>query len=342
MQPKLSLRARIRPFVFTVVVLGLLTGCALKPDGDRPLDAYKPDSGALPIDVVDIELPFAELDKTLPLRVTHPTSEPGSDRRFPVILFSHGGRCWHNRYDSFAQHWASHGYVVIQPAHLDARSGPPSRLKGMQMMNTAVETRRQDLIHILDSLAAFGDYVPALAGRLDAERVAAAGHSMGGGTAMSVTGLTMVDPSNDSEFGFVDERFDVLLLLTDPGNSPMMPTDPWRAVTLPTFVATGTNDFSGLVRIIKKSKSVYRFPDDLRFTNTPNHYLFIEAMDHYLGGLICKPIEDGVPDVDAARIIGGASVAFLDAYLRNDRAARAFLRAGNLIETEPRATLDVR
>lgn len=38
-------------------------------------------------------------------------------------------------------------------------------------------------------------------------------------------------------------------------------------------------------------------------------------MNHYMGGLICKPREGEQPDTDAARTIGGVSVAFLDAYI---------------------------
>ena len=165
----------------------------------------------------------------------------------------------------------------------------------MQMMNTAVITRRMDLRFIVDSLGTIEHLVPALIGHIDSGRIVAAGHSLGGATAMAVTGLVMIDPSTDWEFGVLDDRFDALLLLTNPGNSPMMPDDPWRAVALPTFVATGTDDVSGLRRAITKSSSVFRFPDDIEFASTPNHYLFIDGMNHYLGGLICKDRPEETP-----------------------------------------------
>jgi hypothetical protein len=215
---------------------------------------------------------------------------------YPVVIFSHGGRCSRDRYTDFAEHWASHGYIVIQPAHMDSSSLPPPKIRGMEMMNESVRTRRLDMRFILDSFDEIQKLVPGIDGRLDAENVAASGHSLGGGTAMAVTGLVMEDRRGGAPFGMKDDRFDALLLITNPGNSPMMPDDPWRAISLPTFVATGTNDFSGLVRHIKKSESIFRFSDGVVLSETPNHYLFIDNMNHYLGGLICKELEDDEPD----------------------------------------------
>lgn len=332
---------RITRAGLAALVLCYVTGCAQQPARD-PSSAYRPEPGPHVVRVADsVPLPFAELHKTLELRVTYPLPVDTTSR-FPVIIFSHGGRCSRDRYVYFANHWASHGYIVIQPAHLDSSSLPAPEIRGMQMMNEAVRTRRLDMIHLLDSFEIIIDLVPDLVGHLDAERVVAAGHSLGGGTAMSVTGLVMVDPSNDTEFGFRDERFDALLLITNPGNSPMMPDDPWRVVPLPTFVATGDRDFSGLVRHIKKSRSVFHFPAAVEFAKTENVYLFVNEMDHYLGGLICKPREEDIPDTDAARIIGGMSIAFLDAYVRDDALAHELLRDPAAWRVESRAKLSIR
>jgi hypothetical protein len=66
-------------------------------------------------------------------------------------------------------------------------------------------------------------------------------------------------------------------------------------------------------------------------------------MDHYLGGLICKDDVPGPPDYDALEIIDGVSTAFLDAYMKGDDNAMAFLQTGPVAElTGDRATLQVR
>lgn len=308
-------------------------------------DAYRPDPGRYAIHVEpSVALPYPALDKDLLLRLTYPEpreDEPRENEQFPLIIFSHGGRCSRDAYTGFADHWASHGYIVVQPAHLDSSSIEPPALRGMQMMNTAVRTRRMDLAYIIDSISTIEALVPALRGRIDSERIVVAGHSLGGATAMAVTGVIMVDPSTGEEFGFLDARIDALLLITNPGNSPLMPDDPWRFVALPTFVATGTNDVSSLARAIK-SKSVFHFPVGAQFADTPNHYLFIDDMDHYLGGLICKPRPDDTPDQDAARIINGVSVAFLNAYMKDDARALEFLNGQQMPDSVPRATLSIR
>ncbi len=305
--------------------------------------AYKPKAGPYPVGVKgSVMLPFPDLEKDLSLRISFPVSTNKTEL-YPVVIFSHGGRCSRDRYTDFAEHWASHGYIVIQPAHMDSSSIPLPKIRGMQMMNESVRTRRLDMRFILDAFGEIQKLVPEIDGRLDAERVAASGHSLGGGTAMSVTGLVMEDRREGVQFGMNDERFDALLLITNPGNSPMMPDDPWRMVSLPTFVATGTNDFSSLVRHIKKNQSIYKFPDDAAFSETPNHYLFIDDMNHYLGGLICKELEDDKPDYEAATVINGVSTAFLDAYLKDSERALEFLNAMQMpSSTSARAKLELR
>lgn len=311
--------------------------------GAADVYAYKPDPGPYTIGVRNpVALPFPDLDKILYLRISFPESMNGAGR-YPVVVFSHGGRCSRDRYTDFAEHWAAHGYIVIQPAHMDSSSLPPPDIRGMEMMNESVRTRRLDLPFIVDSFEKIQELVPEIGGKLDDDHVAAAGHSMGGGTAMAVTGLVMQDRRDGIPFGLKDDRFDVLLLLTNPGNSPMMPDDPWRMVALPTFVATGSNDFSGLVRHIKKKDSIFRFSDGMAVADTPNHYLFIDEMNHYLGGLICKDIEDDEPDKEAARVINGASTAFLDAYLKGDANALDFLNEAKMPPTaSARAKLELR
>ena len=326
-----------------IFVIGLqMSGVSIAGPG-APVNAYKPSRGPYAVVVEDsVLLPFPDLDKTLSLRISFPLSTD-SIELYPVVIFSHGGRCSRDRYTDFAEHWASHGYIVIQPAHMDSSSIPPPDIRGMEMMNESVRTRRLDMRFILDEFDEIQKLVPEIDGRLDAEHVAASGHSLGGGTAMAVTGVVMEDRRGGAPFGVNDERFDALLLITNPGNSPMMPEDPWRMASLPTFVATGTNDYSSLIRHIKKSESIFKFPDDAVFSETPNHYLFVDDMNHYLGGLICKELEDDEPDYEAAEVINGVSTAFLDAYLKDDALALEFLNATQMPSSaSARAKLELR
>jgi hypothetical protein len=321
-------------------LLLLVAGAQLVAACGRDIDAaFKPEPGPYRHVVASpVVLEFPALEKDLLLRLTYPEA-PG---QYPVILFSHGGRCSRDRYTGFAEHWASHGYVVIQPAHLDSVSIKAKKSAGgSSLMQEAADTRPLDMSYIVDSFERLEELEPGLAGKIDAERIVAAGHSLGGGTAMTLTGLVLVNPRDGTEMGGRDERFDALLLITNPSNNPLMPEDPWRAVAVPTFVSTGSKDFSSLAGRVRKGFG-FQFRDDVSFADTPNHYLYIDGMDHYLGGLICrdKPAEN--PDDEALQIINGVSTAFLDAYIKDDARALAFIRANQMPATVPRATLETR
>jgi predicted dienelactone hydrolase len=310
--------------------LYLLYACAAFTAGcTQPLSAaYQTDPGPYPVQVArDVEVDVPALHKKLRLHIAWPmTGGP-----FPVVVFSHGGGSSGDMYDGLAQHWAAAGYVVILPTHMDSRSlGFRIQEASTQLMQDVIDTRRLDMTFVLDSLGTLPSLVPGLAGKIDAEHVVAAGHSMGGATALSITGLVLEDPKNGTRFGFRDERFDALLLITEPSNSPMMPVDPWQAVPIPVFVATGSKDYSGQWSGPPKTR-LYRFATGIELpTGIPHHYLFIQEMNHYLGGAICRTDVQGPPDLDALHIINGASTAFLDAYTKNDRQALGFLRAGSL------------
>jgi fermentation-respiration switch protein FrsA (DUF1100 family) len=299
---------------------------------------YKTEPGPYEVIVAgDVMLPFEELEKELPLRVAYP-AKPGPD---PVIVFSHGGGCAKDTYTRFADHWASHGYVVIQPLHSDSRSLGFS-FAGMKtdVMMQVVYSRRLDMQHILDSLDVIEELVPELAGQLDDQRLVAAGHSMGGATAMAVSGLKLKNNVNGRVDGFEEDRFDLLLLIGDPGNRGFMPDAPWRAISIPTLIVTGTNDRG---QEFDESRMKFEFADPASISDTPNHYLFITDMDHYLGGLVCRSDVEGDPDYDAFFIARGVSTVFLDAYMRGDDHAARFLDGDDVPElTDGRASLEIR
>ena len=159
---------------------------------------------------------------------------------------------------------------------------------------------------------------------------------------MAVTGLKLKIPVSGATDSFPEDRFDALLLIGDPGNRPFLPEAPWRAVAIPTLVVTGTNDHGQKLTGDNKPMQM-EFADGTVFSDTPNHYLFIDDMDHYMGGLICRSDVPGEPDYDAVVIARGVSTVFLDAYMKDDEEARVFLGSDGLgAFTDKRATLDVR
>jgi hypothetical protein len=141
-----------------------------------------------------------------------------------------------------------------------------------------------------------------------------------------------------------ENRFSALILISEPANNRMMPDAPWRLAELPTFIATGSNDFSTVgASDGQKSASAWQIPKDAQFPDQPRWYLFMQDSDHYFGGVICKESAPGPADPEALEITNGASTAFLEAYVRGDAAAQAFLGSGQITAlTNGRATLDNR
>ncbi len=317
-----------------------LAACASVSESDIRA-AYKTEAGPYAVtDVHRTSMRIDELDKDLQMRVAFP-KQAGS---YPLIVLSHGNGCYQDLYTSFADHWASWGYVVVQPVHMDSRETGFS-MKGVNMtiMNEVITSRRADVRFILDSLDQLESQVPGLTGKIDRDRLVMAGHSMGGGTAMALTGVTMVNPRDGSVISSDEDRFDALLLITEPSNNRLMPNEPWQMAKVPTFIATGSEDYSlAGGRGGKKSKSAYQLQEGAELPDQPHYYLYIDAMDHFLGGLMCREAP-GPEDHDAQKIINGASTAFLDAVTADDAAAAVFITSNEIAGlTGERATLELR
>ncbi|MEY4176088.1 MAG: hypothetical protein RI900_3253 [Actinomycetota bacterium] len=109
---------------------------------------------------------------------------------FPVVLFSHGFTGIRVQSSFLTSHLASHGMIVVSPEH-------PSRNLTNVLGGTASGDRADsvdDLLKSLELITALGaDPASGLFGRVDAERVAAVGHSAGGGTVLAAADDARID-----------------------------------------------------------------------------------------------------------------------------------------------------
>lgn len=183
----------------------------------------------------------------LQVRVSAPVAGDG----LPVIVFSHGNGQSLHAYGPLANHWAAHGFVVIQPTHLDSRtlglaSDDPRRPQLWRF-------READLQRVLDGLDLIEDAAPVVKGRLDRGRVAVAGHSWGAQTASTLLGATHPDPDDGSVVSIADARVKAGVLLAVPGTGganlsplaaerfPFMHPD-FGGMAAPTLVVAGDAD----------------------------------------------------------------------------------------------------
>ena len=223
-------------------------------------------------------------------------SAPVTGRELPIILLSHGhGNSNHlsslNGYGPLANFWAAHGFVVIQPTHLDSKTlrldpnGPEGPLFW--------RSRAQDMKRILDGLDLIEASVPQISGRLDRSRIAAAGHSLGGYTTSMLLGARLTDPQDGTEVDMADSRIKVGVLLAAPGAggadlstfaaehySFFLHTS-FAEMTMPTLVVAGDHDVSPHLTV----RGADWHADPYFLSTGPKCLLTLFGAEHGLGGV---------------------------------------------------------
>ncbi|MEN3150525.1 hypothetical protein ABCW43_24805 [Neorhizobium sp. IRAMC:178] len=98
------------------------------------------------VSIAPITLPSPERGVDLHVRVSLPIAGDA----LPVIIFSHGNGQSLYAYGPLADYWAAHGFVVIQPTHLDSRmlGLAPDDPRRPQLWRF----REEDLAAVLDGL----------------------------------------------------------------------------------------------------------------------------------------------------------------------------------------------
>jgi len=315
----------------------LLAGCArinsAPPDVSR---LYQPARAALAVRVDDSVVLAAADGRKVPLRVAYPEGAGP----WPLIVFSHGMFSSNRMYLPVFEHWASQGYLVMAPNHLDADYGwRPQRNEDVEMLALS---RGADLALVMDSLDSIGQAIPQLAGKFAPPPYAGAGHSMGTYMAMLQAGLQTRNPVTGKVLAWPDPRIGYVVMSSDPGKMALMPEDLWLGVQVPTFMTTGTRDFG--------TSGKGRRPTDYtmeRLTGAGaapgrRFRVLVDGLDHYYGGLVHRAPKDTRPDPQALEIYLKLSTAFLDAFVKNDAGALSYLRSVDLMAiTAGRATLTI-
>jgi predicted dienelactone hydrolase len=263
---------------------------------------------------------------------------------FPVIIFSHGAGSSKDGNERLLSYWASFGYIVIAPSHPDGIPGfqpGESFATYMQRTLSAVgqnpdewKERPRDISFVIDSLPQIERDVPALQGHSDATRIGVSGHSYGADTTMLIAGATMTLPGTSKPQSFVDPRVLAAIMFSPQGVGVFgLRSDSWDAMRMPSMIITGSND-----RVqTGADPSTRREP----FNGEPpgdKYFVSIEGANHFsvTGARFLGPSEDPIlTEMDVV------SLAFWDAYLKQQPVAFAYLRSGALPNMgRPAVTLD--
>ena len=265
------------------------------------------------LSVRPVVLPATGRGTDLHVRVTAPTT--GTDH--PVVVLSHGFSHSMDAYLPLAEHWASHGFAVVQPTHLDALvlGLAPDDPRTPRIWRQRIA----DLVAVLDGLDHVEEALPGPAGRLDRDRIAVAGHSYGATSASALLGARVLGPAGDGVGDLADARVRAGVLLSVPGTGgadlapfaaeafPFMHPG-FDAMATPALVVAGAEDRSPLT-----TRGPDWFTDAFRLSPGEKALLTVTGAGHALGG-IEKDL--GVPETPAedlgqVRLVHRASTAFL-------------------------------
>lgn len=296
------------------------------------------------VSVKPVVLPAPERGTDLQLRVCAPVTGAG----LPIVLFAHGFGSSLEGYAPLADHWAAHGFVVVQPTHLDVTTmglaaDDPCR-------GHLWRSRVEDLRHVLANLDVLAAAVPGLGGRMDPSRIAAAGHSFGGQTAGVLLGLRVRDPQTGraEELGDARVSAGVLLATAGAGGDDLTPFAaahlPWlrspdfTQMSTPALVVAGdADDLPLTVRGPDWTTDAYRLaPGD-------KSLLTLHGAEHFLGGISGYRVTETTDEnPDRVALVQQVTLAYLRHALGVDSTGWAAVRRALAGTAHPLGRLESR
>ncbi|MFG3037432.1 alpha/beta hydrolase family protein [Streptomyces sp. NPDC048330] len=264
-------------------------------------------------------------------------SAPAAGEDLPVVVFSHGFGWAMDGYAPLADHWAAHGFVVVQPTHLDSRTlGIPAEDPRTPRI---WRHRIEDITSVLNNLDTLEASVPGLDGRVDPSRIAVAGHSWGAQTVSTLLGARVLDADGAPGEDMSDSRVKagVLLALTGLGDDltpfaaehfPFMRPS-FETMTTPALIVAGDQDQSRL-----STRGPDWFTDPYTHSPADKSLLTLFGAEHSLGGIVGHQVAE-TTDENPARValIQHLTTAFLGRTLLGDDVG--WKAAGAALTEEP-------
>jgi predicted dienelactone hydrolase len=290
---------------------------------------------AAPVDVVLGEwTDGARMNRVVPYKLYVPANAQGA---LPIVIFSHGLGGNRDGAEYLLRFLAEHGYVAVAVQHPGSdtpavfgnadEGGTFSQSRLEQGVRDAVTPsaaadRFRDIPFAIDQLTAMNANDARLRGRLDLTRIGMSGHSYGALTTLALAGQGF---GAGGDFSFADARIKAALAMSP--NKPRQgdPRELFATIRIPTFHMTGTKDENPLDDNdpVENRQVPYR-----SIVNADKFLLVFTGGDHMI---FSGRSFFGAPRPADARFhtwIQKASLAYWDAYLRDDKTAKAYLTGG--------------
>ena len=317
----MKLRLTLTPVLWLLFALCCAPLCHAIADYAAP--------GPFPVESFEAEWSYTpqgtQAERKVPSKVYYPTETTGT---LPVIIFSHGLGGSRENYGYLAQHWTSHGFICIHPTHLGSDTGVlRGTLRPMKALRRAaadpenIATRPQDITCVIDQLERLNRDPGALQGRINAQAIGVAGHSFGAFTTLAIGGQSI----GFRKATLADPRVRALIPMSAPANKApaALLSQKYQAIRIPCLHMTGTEDSSP---IGDTSPADRRIPFD-HMQGTDQYLLTFTGGDHMVFSGRARRNQNP-QDEPMQHIIRAASLAFWDAYLRDDPSAKAWLKTG--------------
>jgi predicted dienelactone hydrolase len=292
----------------------------------RAAPAYDTGEGSLHVANASFSLHDGKRSKDLPVTAYFP-KENGA---FPVIVFSHGALGSGRSYVNLLSFWASRGYVCLAPTHDDSLSlhGQQIREQGGRQVAreeftqlfhdpSGWKNRAADVSFVISSFDEIQKLEPQLKGKLDVARVGVGGHSYGAYTTNLVAGA-LVDLPEEKSHSFKEDRAHAFLILSGAGPAQMGLTEhSWDHCEKPMMFETGSRDPGASGEgPLWRLHAYDSCPSGDKFSvyiDNATHFTFV-----------------GRRDSKEFDVVKASSIAFWDAYLKDDPAAKAYLKSDSI------------
>ncbi len=278
---------------------------------------------ANPIATEDFTVVDSDRKREIPIRVFIPDGSTAA----PIVMFSHGlgGARTNNAF--LGNHWAARGYVAIFVQHPGSDESVwrnlalTERMSAMQQAASPIQlvARCLDVSRVIDELQRWNQMTDhPLHQKLDLEKIGMTGHSFGAHTTQALCG---------QNFPLVRERYRDKRLKCAIAFSPSSPLrgsakESFADVQVPWLLMTGTRDTVPIGgQTVESRLAVYpNLPDSIA-----KFELVLYEAEHSAFSERSLPNERGRRNPNHHRAILAISSAFLDAFLKEDDAAKNWL-----------------